>query len=237
MRRRGFTLIELLVVIAIIAILAAILFPVFARARAKARQTACLSNVKQLGLGFMMYSQDYDERLPTYYWGEGAAGQANSCVWWAGIFPYVKNVQIYACPDGARNCTPTHGVWRNFNPPFNSNPPVNYGYNELMGNESGGCKIGRLQSPAETLIMGDCICTWGGGYWSASDRGHLRRYAFATAQAPCGCAPATTKNEDWALHNGGSNLLLADGHGKWYKWSNIRTTGYGGPLRYYNNEW
>jgi prepilin-type N-terminal cleavage/methylation domain-containing protein len=64
MKRRGFTLIELLVVIAIIAILAAILFPVFARAREKARQTSCLSNVKQLSLGMLMYTQDYDERLP-----------------------------------------------------------------------------------------------------------------------------------------------------------------------------
>ena len=66
MSRRGFTLIELLVVIAIIAILAAILFPVFAKAREKARQTSCLSNVKQLGLGLMMYAQDYDEKLPSY---------------------------------------------------------------------------------------------------------------------------------------------------------------------------
>ena len=67
-RKRGFTLIELLVVIAIIAILAAILFPVFARAREKARQSSCLSNVKQIGLGMMMYVQDYDERFPTLYY-------------------------------------------------------------------------------------------------------------------------------------------------------------------------
>ncbi|MCD6351947.1 MAG: prepilin-type N-terminal cleavage/methylation domain-containing protein, partial [Armatimonadetes bacterium] len=66
--RRGFTLIELLVVIGIIAILAAILFPVFARAREKARQASCLSNLKQLALGFLMYIQDYDERLPRYCW-------------------------------------------------------------------------------------------------------------------------------------------------------------------------
>ncbi len=71
MRRKGFTLIELLVVIAIIAILAAILFPVFARAREKARQTSCLSNLKQLSLGVLMYAQDYDERLPMLYFNTG----------------------------------------------------------------------------------------------------------------------------------------------------------------------
>ena len=74
MRKQGFTLIELLVVIAIIAILASILFPVFARAREKARQTSCLSNMKQLGLACSMYAQDYDELLPTedYNWNNNA---------------------------------------------------------------------------------------------------------------------------------------------------------------------
>ena len=90
--RRGFTLIELLVVIAIIAILAAILFPVFAKAREKARQTSCLSNVKQLGLGLMMYAQDYDEKMPSYLppWPAIPAGN-EYCDWWNGIYPYTKN--------------------------------------------------------------------------------------------------------------------------------------------------
>ena len=77
MSRRGFTLIELLVVIAIIAILAAILFPVFAKAREKARQTSCLSNLKQLGLSFLMYAQDYDELLPSYRLGKEKIGRAH----------------------------------------------------------------------------------------------------------------------------------------------------------------
>src|SRR5579871_1840442 len=90
----AFTLIELLVVIAIIAILAAILFPVFAQAHEKARAISCLSNVKQLGLSFAMYSQDYDEKNPNgvnwyYPGGNGWAGQ---------VYPYVKNLQIYTCP-------------------------------------------------------------------------------------------------------------------------------------------
>jgi prepilin-type N-terminal cleavage/methylation domain-containing protein/prepilin-type processing-associated H-X9-DG protein len=90
----AFTLIELLVVIAIIAILAAILFPVFAQAREKARQITCLSNCKQLGLGYMMYVQDYDE---TFAFSErwGGAGQG----WGGRIYPYVKNRDIFKCPN------------------------------------------------------------------------------------------------------------------------------------------
>jgi prepilin-type N-terminal cleavage/methylation domain len=99
MKQRGFTLIELLVVIAIIAILAAILFPVFAQAREKARQAACLSNCKQMGLGIYQYIQDYDEVLPMGGWRKGTADQANSqSRWYRDIYPYVKNVDIFTCP-------------------------------------------------------------------------------------------------------------------------------------------
>ncbi|MDR3710356.1 MAG: DUF1559 domain-containing protein [Capsulimonadaceae bacterium] len=91
---RAFTLIELIVVIAIIAILAAILFPVFAQAREKARMTACLSNLKQLGLAYSQYTQDYDETVPcgTNNWG-GGNGWANQ------VYPYVKSTAAYLCPD------------------------------------------------------------------------------------------------------------------------------------------
>ena len=95
--RRGFTLIELLVVIAIIAILAAILFPVFAKAREKARQITCASNEKQLGLGVLQYTQDNDERLPCGNVNGGALG--NFPDGWAGqIYPYVKSTGVYKCP-------------------------------------------------------------------------------------------------------------------------------------------
>src|SRR5262245_31487456 len=102
MRKRGFTLIELLVVIAIIAILAAILFPVFAQARPKARQATCLSNLKQIGLGVMMYAQDYDEAYPsasatsavgvTSWEPEGSGRNIKEL-----IVPYTKNLNIWQC--------------------------------------------------------------------------------------------------------------------------------------------
>jgi len=104
MKRQGFTLIELLVVIAIIAILAAILFPVFAQAREKARAISCLSNNKQLGQAFRMYAQDYDEMNVQGWKGQfvNKYGQGPARAWWQhGIMPYVKNAPLFACPDVA----------------------------------------------------------------------------------------------------------------------------------------
>src|ERR1700732_1625349 len=97
-RRNAFTLIELLVVIAIIAILAAILFPVFARAREKARQTSCLSNMKQLAMGVLMYRQDYEGLGPPCQvsgFPAGAPDLAHKFTWRGMIYPYVKNAQLY----------------------------------------------------------------------------------------------------------------------------------------------
>jgi len=143
--KRAFTLIELLVVIAIIAILAAILFPVFAQAREKARQTSCLSNLKQLGLGFMMYAQDYDETLPTVPFNSGNCGGGQVCwPWvdwpntpgngWPAVFytplqPYIKNTQILQCPSQDES-----GRWYDGNP----NNGISYMYNEFMYNKNNG---------------------------------------------------------------------------------------------------
>jgi prepilin-type N-terminal cleavage/methylation domain-containing protein len=98
-RKTAFTLIELLVVIAIIAILAAILFPVFAQAREKARAISCISNLKQLGLGIMQYSQDYDERNPYVYGNNGTPDWS----WCTIVYPYIKNIGVYSCPDDTYN--------------------------------------------------------------------------------------------------------------------------------------
>lgn len=126
-KNKGFTLIELLVVIAIIAILAAILFPVFAKAREKARQTACLSNMKQIGLGLMSYITDYDETYPlSYYYPFGTSGSSGYFHWSAGIAPYVKSDQIWIC-----NSDPNKGV-----KPTNTFdlqvPSISYCSNELL---------------------------------------------------------------------------------------------------------
>jgi len=130
-KKRGFTLIELLVVIAIIAILAAILFPVFARAREKARTASCQSNQKEICLGFKMYTSDYDEKFPG-----GTQPVA------ASIFPYIKNVQIYHCPSDSN--LPTSGD-------LGAASSVSYGYNSLVATVSEA----QLESVATTILTGD----------------------------------------------------------------------------------
>jgi prepilin-type N-terminal cleavage/methylation domain-containing protein/prepilin-type processing-associated H-X9-DG protein len=140
MNRRGFTLIELLVVIAIIAILAAILFPVFAKAREKARQTSCLSNLKQIALAIQMYTQDYDEIYPLEYNVPG-----NWPLWEDELQPYIKNWQIFHCP--SYNTTNVYGA---------------YGWNWYMCcTPYGTLAMAQVTSPADTICNGDRI----GGNW------------------------------------------------------------------------
>ena len=147
-QRRGFTLIELLVVIAIIAILAAILFPVFAKAREKARQSSCLSNVKQLALASLQYAQDYDEMLPASY----KAGPPS--YWTLSISPYIKNTQIFYCPslsglsDTAWSGSQMAYGW-NYNYLTYAVPGRAAGYNLPTAS------LGTVQSPAETVMLGD----------------------------------------------------------------------------------
>jgi prepilin-type N-terminal cleavage/methylation domain-containing protein/prepilin-type processing-associated H-X9-DG protein len=146
-KRAGFTLIELLVVIAIIAILAAILFPVFAQARERARMASCLSNLKQIGLGTMMYLQDYDEKFPnTKAWGRMWTGE-----WVADptipdslrylpdlVTPYVKNKDIWFCPTVARNGR-AFGFWGD--PPNGLDPAEANGTTYLWQHQTADCEL------------------------------------------------------------------------------------------------
>jgi prepilin-type N-terminal cleavage/methylation domain-containing protein len=159
-RRKGFTLIELLVVIAIIAILAAILFPVFAQAREKARQTTCTSNAKQWGLGFMMYINDYDETFPLSFglqtpgapaniwqfghlvppdWSRSQGAQTghfrgvSSLVHWANtVYPYIKNYGIYGCPSGSEVQFAPLANAGDYNNPPKAPVPTSYTMNGLL---------------------------------------------------------------------------------------------------------
>ena len=161
-RRTGFTLIELLVVIAIIAILAAILFPVFARAREKARQTSCLSNLKQIGLGEKMYESDYDECTASYSSHPGAAA-AYSYI--QMLEPYLKNDQIGLCPSDTRDTGWTYAP--NITVCGLPNMATSHGYLFCFR------KIATFEFPAETGIFADTT----GSYWRCSG-GTIQRMQF-----------------------------------------------------------
>ena len=130
-KRTAFTLIELLVVIAIIAILAAILFPVFARARENARRSSCQSNLKQIALGFMQYTQDYDERMPptatssTTPYPTNNAASNGTWLWMHEIFPYVKSNQIFVCPSTTGTFPRADGYWWTSTPSYGMNIALN----------------------------------------------------------------------------------------------------------------
>jgi prepilin-type N-terminal cleavage/methylation domain-containing protein/prepilin-type processing-associated H-X9-DG protein len=218
MKHRGFTLIELLVVIAIIAILAAILFPVFAQARAKARQATCTSNVKQLSLGFMMYIQDYDETFPYWNWGDSYGSGSRTpnhfeSFWINAIYPYVKNGGVYDCPNSNDQSTvrqnllwawlsnaqiPTSGIQ-----PSLLDQAVAYGMSEPLesGNACGndgnhsGCSQASLATPASTLVVADCNTGLTTGWVPSNDPNDpLHHYIIsrvAYPNAPAGCWGAT----------------------------------------------
>jgi len=164
--KRGFTLIELLVVIAIIAILAAILFPAFAKARESARRASCSSNLKQIGISMMQYSQEYDERVvPGAIAGEG---NVNGGIGWMGLLqPYLKETQVFSCPSDSdtsvTGSVPISGDWLLDMPHFHTS----YGYNAYIGGSTapdpvaspdvplGEISLAAIISPSTTVMVAE----------------------------------------------------------------------------------
>ncbi|MEN6303606.1 MAG: DUF1559 domain-containing protein [Armatimonadia bacterium] len=227
MQRRGFTLIELLVVIAIIAILAAILFPVFAKAREKARQSSCLSNVKQIMLAVLQYAQDYDERTPLAYsggtgfplnWNDPVAGR---------LVPYIKNSQVWACPSMAGLTTLSYGIH------------TNWFY--------GGVSLGTVPNPAGVVFMAEggvpTVASMGLGpaQWVWSTQCHWEiHFPYNYNSATLDSAYTNTSQtyyprRPWPAHNEGTNCGFVDGHAKWVKTEALVGPAYGDPACLYDN--
>jgi len=215
-RGPGFTLIELLVVIAIIAILAAILFPVFAQAREAARKSSCASNLKQLTLGCLMYQSDYDGRMVNGGYDCWSAAPGSGCSqdnpqptlqWQWVIFPYVKNWQIYRCPTDPRPL---------------ENTAISYSINNWAsdpGNSPGGLNEAVLVRPAETALLQEGLNTgWADNARHAEAMKMIGDYTTWTQWNR-----VTHDNPDWnwsdqlPRHNGGNNVSFRDGHVKFFR--------------------
>jgi prepilin-type N-terminal cleavage/methylation domain-containing protein/prepilin-type processing-associated H-X9-DG protein len=196
--RRGFTLIELLVVIAIIAILAAILFPVFARARAKAQQNSCLSNVKQLSLSLVMYVQDWDQTTPQYgsIENEWGLNTSSPSVGWE-LYSYTKNSQIFLCPSNNQstivlgNCPPL-GPW------------IGYEINQ----DNCGTPLQYLSYPAENWYLADM---------SAKNQQQTNETSGVCPTDAYGTAPRIGNP-----HNNGTNVGFLDGHASFMNFNDTR---------------
>jgi len=222
---RGFTLIELLVVIAIIAILAAMLFPVFSRAREKARTTSCLSNLKQLAVAADMYTTDYDDMLPfaemrlppgctvtDHYWGRatGGAWEAGYLTWPNLLMPYVNNDQVFRCPSNAAH-------W------------IGYGWNCYIGyvgayflldpSRTGplyeGVKLTMVSYPAQTVAIIDHNS--GTAYTADCSADYAAGWYCAWPSGASTCQDCENEYDRCPPHSGGSNIAFLDGHAKWMK--------------------
>jgi prepilin-type N-terminal cleavage/methylation domain-containing protein/prepilin-type processing-associated H-X9-DG protein len=211
-KRQGFTLIELLVVIAIIAILAAILFPVFARAREKARQASCQSNLKQLALAQLMYVQDYDERFSAWNYKACVAGAAPN--WKDVCAPYIKNTQLWVCPStgdiGTRGCAVGNGRGLGVMPD---------GYGANCGRANPGFGVDGADGRKGPFCGGQ---PWWMGVVNLAQcmdpAGEIMIFESNCTQS-CGFKWDQSRNLLWP-HNEGMNVAFVDGHVKWQKQTN-----------------
>lgn len=225
----GFTLIELLVVIAVISILAAILFPVFARARESARRASCMSNLKQIGLGMMMYVQDNDGRLTFYSMGgDQRPGPENGNEWYPSstatywfwpnsIYPYVKSIQVFICPSSP-SAGADYGAPTTYYGPYMRHYGINRGQNYNLfdqgtwGNK--GTLLASVKSPAKTYMIMDA--SWYTAVATTSKPTNTNYYL------PGACTfypPDSTFPRDCygGRHFDGVNVAFVDGHVKWLK--------------------
>lgn len=242
--RRGFTLIELLVVIAIIAILAAILFPVFAQARAKARQTACLSNTKQIGLGLQMYAQDYDEVLPfdgyAPWCGIRDGRDPNIPKWMDMMYPYVKNTQMFTCPSFAGDSV---GRQKYVHKPADctTRRATQYGTYVLNGvypamravsaRGPAGRALAEIAAPADTIFVTET------GEWSANRNAVAGWTANPRVDKTLSPPALRTTIGGRPLsvhllnHSEGLNNVFTDGHAKWFRGEKLIETHPVGPSK------
>jgi prepilin-type N-terminal cleavage/methylation domain-containing protein/prepilin-type processing-associated H-X9-DG protein len=211
---QGFTLIELLVVVAIIGLLSAILFPVFARARENARRASCMSNMKQIGLGLMMYTQDYDEKYPASEAAVGPYATTATPNWIAQLQPYTKSWQVFLCPSARKYTIPTDGTSTASVPVGNSDS--NYYANGMLVTPTGR-SMAAIESPASIVAV--------------SEAAYSTAFALVRPQFFSG-------TPDYYLywnygnvinynHLNGGNLAFGDGHVKWLLQKNICSVDYG----------
>jgi prepilin-type N-terminal cleavage/methylation domain-containing protein/prepilin-type processing-associated H-X9-DG protein len=212
--KKGFTLIELLVVIAIIAILAAILFPVFAQAREKARSISCLSNVKQLALAHLMYQQDFDELLcPTALTNGGP-------YWPQMVLPYIKNTGVYNCPSTSDAwpgwCESAWGIPEGADDglfdglcnPMGLNNNLQRGVTTPLYSVLRGISSAEMEHPSELILLGDD--------YTPIFPGYLNMYYYVGQCNQDVESYVSVSLPPTHLHTGGGNVSFCDGHAKWF---------------------
>jgi len=240
--RKGFTLIELLVVIAIIAILAAILFPVFAQAREKARSISCISNMKQLGLGIAQYQQDYDEQLLKSFYAFPAGnppnwGGPNGSLyysWRLAVQPYVKNTTgVFTCPSDAFLGQQTYYTNQSSGPADAALPggvgdfmPASYAVNSSVigfangnansptGTPQGDDALAQIDAPADTIEVVDSRSGWGDTHSVFIGKPSNGNANQGNGNYKGGKAPAFGPEGMYQVHQGRVNFLFADAHAK-----------------------